>query len=85
MEPQIHNGDYVIVAKFTSAHQLIDGAVYAVVDTYGVRIKRLNHTMNGEIEIRSDNPKYETERLSGQQLEAINIIGRVIERSGKVL
>lgn len=85
MEPQIHNGDYVIVEKFRGLSQLIDGGIYALVDPCGVRIKRLNHTMSGGLEIRSDNPRYTVEILSGQQLESINIIGRVVERSGRVV
>ncbi|MGF6214389.1 S24 family peptidase [Comamonas sp. 4034] len=85
MEPFLFHGDTVLVNEAeNSLEQIIDGKVYAI--RYGdeLRIKRLYYRrFSGELVLKSDNPAYKEEELSGSQItEHIAIIGRVRDKSG---
>lgn len=83
MEPTLNDGDKIIVDKVAD-NNIIDGQIY--VFNYGdyVRVKRLSKIIDG-ILISSDNPKYATEKVVGEQDGMkFNVIGRVIERMGRV-
>lgn len=83
MEPTLNDGDKIIVDKIAD-NNIIDGQIY--VFNYGdyVRVKRLSKIIDG-ILISSDNPKYATEKIVGEHDGMkFNVIGRVIERMGRV-
>jgi len=74
MEPTAPDGSMALVDLNDT---VIRGSVYAISIDGDARIKRLKKRATGEIEIISDNEIYETEVLSGEQLNFIKIIGRV--------
>lgn len=82
MDPYLADGDVVLVNL--DDQQIRDGQVYAIAVDHEAKIKRLFKLTGGRIEIRSDNPspKYRPEILEADQLERLNIIGRVVWRGG---
>jgi phage repressor protein C with HTH and peptisase S24 domain len=75
MEPVLPDG--ATVAIDTSQQQIIDGRMYAINHGGMLRVKYLYRQPFGGVKIRSANPDYEDELLSGEQVHDIRIIGRV--------
>jgi phage repressor protein C with HTH and peptisase S24 domain len=74
MEPLIPDGARVLIDfKDTRLRERIFGFRFGD----ELRIKRLRRTLDG-VEILSENPRYEPELLTGEQLEHFGIIGRAI-------
>lgn len=84
MAPRIQNGDILLVD--TTRRPIVDGAVYAVRYDRDVRVKRLTWRFDGALIIRSDNPDpaYRDEIVPREQLEAVNLLGRVVWVGGDV-
>lgn len=82
MEPTIRDGSLLLVdtAQSTVAK---DGIYVLMIDGHLVT-KRLQIDLGGGVYIRSDNPAYSDQRLSGEQLEAVTIVGRVIWAGGEI-
>lgn len=80
MEPGISDGDLLLIDETDS--RLTDGVLAFVLDEEA-RVKRFRRRIDG-ITILSDNPAYGAEDLATDQLDRINIIGRV-RWVGKVL
>lgn len=75
MEPTIGDGDLVMVDTNTTDLQ---GGVMAFVLDDVAYIKRVRILMEGGVEIRSDNAEvYPPERLSGDRLGDLQVLGRV--------
>ena len=78
MEPDIHNGDIVVVCK----QDFIDSGEIAVVRVNGedVTVKRVKKTQGG-IALLPKNPSFEPLYFSDQEIASIpvTIIGKVIE------
>ncbi len=74
MEPTAPDSSQALVDL---ADTQIVGGIYAIAVDGEARIKRLKKRVTGELEIISDNSFYETEVLSGEQLNIVQIIGRV--------
>lgn len=88
MERTLFHGDRVAV-NFADNHTIVDGRVY-VFTTGGtdpdVKIKRLFKTSDGRLRIVSDNPDktlYPDEILGPEDAANVNLVGRVIDRSGR--
>lgn len=81
MAPTFNDGDILIVDM--AAKEVEDNRVYVL--NYGGELfckrilKGLTYMM-----IESDNPKYPPERIQGQELEKLNIVGKVAYRMNKV-
>ncbi|KZK97318.1 MULTISPECIES: S24 family peptidase [unclassified Pseudovibrio] len=75
MDPLIADGDLVMVDKKRNALQ--DG-VYAFVYGGLARVKRLRPTIQGDVELISQNPEYKDELLNRADLEDFHIIGKVV-------
>lgn len=75
MEPEIHEGDMVLVDQ--SQQDLFPGSIYAVGFEDTVMVKRLERK-TGEIVLHSDNPDYSPILLRGDELENFRIIGRIV-------
>ncbi|MEL6646646.1 MAG: S24 family peptidase [Pseudomonadota bacterium] len=73
MAPTISDNDLVMLDTNEST---LDAGVFAFVLDGVARVKRFNVTMRG-IDILSDNPNYETERYTREELQNMQIIGRV--------
>ena len=82
MSPELDDGDSVLIDMTKS--NIADGRVYLI--RYGdeFRVKRLQKTLGG-IRIINSNPdktSYPDEIVKGEQLKHIEVIGRVVWRSG---
>ncbi|KZL17852.1 XRE family transcriptional regulator [Pseudovibrio sp. Ad37] len=75
MDPLIADGDLVMVDK--KRNTLSDG-VYAFVYGGLARVKRLRPTIQGDVELISQNPEYKDELLKRADLEDFHIIGKVV-------
>ena len=75
MQGTINHGDVVFV---DSSVERFDGdGIYVLAMPAGLRIKRLQGLSTGGLRIISDNKAYETETVSGAELDNIRICGRV--------
>ncbi len=76
MESRIQEGDMVLIDTAQRAPRA--GGVYAVVSDGWLKIKRLHVTLTGDVELHSDNPKYEPERPDSH----LSIVGRCVWLAG---
>lgn len=75
MEPEIHEGDLVLVDQ--SRTDVLAGGIYAVGVEDTVLVKRVEK-LPGQLVLHSDNTDYSPVRLSGDELESVRVIGRVV-------
>ncbi|KZL25642.1 LexA repressor [Pseudovibrio sp. Ad37] len=75
MDPLIADGDLVMIDK--KRNTLSDG-VYAFVYGGLARVKYLRPTLQGDIEVISQNPTHKDELLKRSDLEDFHIIGKVV-------
>jgi phage repressor protein C with HTH and peptisase S24 domain len=75
MEPLIGDGDLVMVDQ--KKKELTDG-IFAFVLNGMARVKRLNQTLAGDLEVMSENPLYRTEALKKEELVSFQLIGKVV-------
>lgn len=82
MEPSIASGDTLLIDR--SQNQVQDRKVYVL--RYGdeIRVKRLYRRPDGGLRIVSDNPLYPEEIVTAADMTHIEIIGCVVERSGRM-
>jgi phage repressor protein C with HTH and peptisase S24 domain len=80
MEPYLRAGDVVMVDSAQTVIQ--DGEVYAIRHGDDIRLRRLFVTVDGGIQLRSDNPAHPTETLTGESACKLVVVGRVIWRAG---
>lgn len=82
MWPYLNNGDIVLVNL--DDREIKSGEVYVLVTEEGARVKRLFWKTSGALEIRSDNesPQFPTETLTGDELNGLFVLGRVVWRGG---
>ena len=82
MEPSIASGDTLLIDR--SQKQVQDRKVYVL--RYGdeIRVKRLYRRPDGGLRIVSDNPLYPEEIVTAADMTHIEIIGCVVERSGRM-
>lgn len=81
MEPSIYAGDALLVDRAQTHVQ--DGRVFLLRFGDEVRVKRLFKRADGGVRIVSDNAgKYPEEVVTAAEMEHIEIIGRVVHKSG---
>lgn len=76
MEPALRAHDLLLIDR--SILSVKQDAIYAFAVDGELRVKRIQRLFDHSLIIKSDNPSYATETLTSQQVEAINIIGRVV-------
>jgi phage repressor protein C with HTH and peptisase S24 domain len=76
MSPTIDSGD-ILLLDTRSDHVGSEG-VYVINLNGPLLVKRLRIRISGAIEIISDNPKYGSEEISGEELSSLIIVGRVV-------
>ncbi|MFN3319983.1 MAG: helix-turn-helix transcriptional regulator [Allorhizobium sp.] len=76
MEETIRDGDILLVD--TSINRIRDNAIYVV--SYGdmVLVKRIHGRVNGSLQLISDNTRYPAEEVPAEQVNELNIAGRVM-------
>jgi phage repressor protein C with HTH and peptisase S24 domain len=83
MEPVLWHGDKVVLHRGRTRVQ--DGAVYALVQPEGARVKRLYNMPDGGVRIISDNPdkqRFPDETVTPDAMFRLLIIGQAIDRMG---
>lgn len=83
MEDKISDGDWLLV-DIGRTDASISG-VYVFLANGLFRCKRLNITLDGRLEVKSDNPKYADEVVGPDSNIEIQIIGRVLNNLSKGL
>lgn len=79
MEPYIWDGDMILVD--CSQREIISGRVYMFSYRGEMRVKKLRSTLSG-IQVISYNPDVPDEEITNDDTQFIEIIGRVVNRSG---
>lgn len=74
-EPTIRSGDLLLID--TSIDRIEDNAFYILALADAIVVKRVQRFLSGAVTIKSDNPAYIDETLDPEELEAINVAGRV--------
>ncbi|MCQ2957867.1 MAG: XRE family transcriptional regulator [Candidatus Gastranaerophilales bacterium] len=75
MNPEIKDGDLVLIEHY-NGEQIIDNAIYLFMYENEVFVKRLSKNIN-EIIITSDNKDYPQIILKSDEINRLNIIGKV--------
>ena len=83
MENTIEDGNILLVD--TSRTDYHNGGIYVLTINNDWFVKRLRLKINGDLEIISDNPKYEPEVLRPNTDIEINVVGRVIKNLSRGL
>lgn len=83
MENTIEDGNILLVD--TSRTDYHNGGIYVLTINNDWFVKRLRLKINGDLEIISDNPKYESEILKPNTDIEINVVGRVIKNLSRGL
>nr|WP_314271707.1 LexA family transcriptional regulator [uncultured Kingella sp.] len=76
MNPTIKAGDVLFVDEGVTYFSR--EGIYIIWYTDGLKAKRLQSTVSGGLKIISDNNRYETETISGDELDSIRICGKVV-------
>lgn len=76
MTPTLADGDILLVDRGVTEVRL--DAVYVLGRGDELFVKRLQRRLSGELVIRSDNPLFEPEIVTGAELEGIRVLGRVV-------
>lgn len=75
MEPEIKEGDMVLIDQ--SRSDILSGGIYAVGVEETVMVKRVER-LPGTLVLRSDNVDYSPIHLSGDELNNVRVIGKVL-------
>ena len=75
MEPELREGDMVLVDQ--SQKSVLAGGIYAVGVEDTVMVKRIEK-LPGRLVLLSDNPDYSPISLSGDELQSVRMIGRIL-------
>ena len=76
MEPNLSDGDVVLLDMTTRS--VLDGSIYALQLNGGLLVKRIQRRLDGSVAVKSDNPCYDQEVVSGEMADQLRIVGRVI-------
>lgn len=82
MSPTIESGDLLLLD--TRHAQPRSEGIYVINLGEALLVKRLRIKLSGVVEVVSDNPRYESETLSGSTLERLVVVGRVVWHGRKV-
>lgn len=76
MEPTLSNGDVILIDM--SAEGVDDNAVYVLRYDGKLVVKRIQRRHDGSITVKGDNPVYEPETISGELVNGLDVVGRVV-------
>lgn len=76
MEPTLSNGDLILVD--TSTKKVEDNAIYVLRYNGSLMVKRIQRKIDGSLIIKSDNLVYEPEMVSGEAVNELHVVGRVV-------
>lgn len=78
MEPYLSEGDLVMVDLGVTSIQ--NNAVYVLQFGESLLVKRVQVKLDGEVIVKSDNPRYEPESFRGEAAERLRVVGRMVRR-----
>jgi transcriptional regulator with XRE-family HTH domain len=78
MEPYLAEGDLIMVDL--GIHSVENNAVYVLQFGDSLLVKRVQVKLDGEVIVKSDNPRYETESFRGASAEQLRVVGRMVRR-----
>jgi len=78
MEPYLAEGDLILVDLDT--HHIENNAVYVLQFADSLLVKRVQVKLDGEVIVKSDNPRYDTETFRGEAAERLRVVGRMVRR-----
>lgn len=76
MVPTLNVGDYLVLDR--SRQEILDGEIFAFVSDGQLNVKRLQRTVTGEILIKSDNPDFSLEKIHGNDLHLLSMVGQAV-------
>ena len=76
MQPTFNCGDWLFVDKATNFYD--EDGVYVFMSSSGLKVKRLQKFVSGELRIISDNQKYISEVIEDNEFNSIKICGKVV-------
>ncbi|PIT10783.1 hypothetical protein BGI40_03740 [Snodgrassella communis] len=76
MQPTFNSGDWLFVDQAINFYE--EDGVYVFMSSSGLKVKRLQKFVSGELKIISDNQKYKSEVLKDNELNSIKICGKVV-------
>lgn len=76
MEPTLRAHDLLLIDRGVTS--ITQDAIYAFSVDGELRVKRMQRLIDGGIVIRSDNQNYPSETLVSDQVNLVNIVGRVV-------
>lgn len=76
MEPTLRAGDLLLIDR--SGEGVKQDAIYAFATNGELRVKRMQLKIDGCVVVKSDNPQYDAEILTAEQVAALRIVGRVV-------
>ena len=82
MTPTISDGDLILLDTRPMTHRA--EGIYVISHDNALLVKRLRVRLNGDVEIISDNPRYGSETITGEQLTRLRIVGRVVWQGRRV-
>ena len=82
MSPTINDGDLILLD--TRPAQSRTEGIYVINLGGSLLVKRIRMRLSGVVDVVSDNERYGTETISGEQLTSLQIVGRVVWQGRRV-
>ena len=76
MEPVLSNEDLILVDM--RRNRVEDNAIYVLQLNGSLLVKRIQHKLDGSLNVMSDNPRYEAEVVSTEHAADLRVLGRVV-------
>jgi phage repressor protein C with HTH and peptisase S24 domain len=76
MVPTFENGDLLFIDGAVDFYS--SEGIYVFSSTIGLKVKRLQRSVNGSLRVISDNKNYPVDVLSNDEIDSIKICGKVI-------
>lgn len=76
MEPTIEEDDLLLLN--TAINEVQDDGIYCIKNEFRLQIKRIQRMIGKEIVVKSDNPAYQPFTVGPDQLECLEVVGRVV-------
>lgn len=82
MTPTINDGDLILLD--TREGQALAEGIYVINFSNSLLVKRLRMRLSGVVDVVSDNERYGVETISGEQLNTLQIVGRVVWQGRRI-
>ena len=82
MSPCLNDGDLILID--TRVGPVKSEGIYVINLASALLVKRLRLRLSGVVDVVSDNERYGSESISGEQLAQLQVIGRVVWQGRRV-